>query len=407
MILIDATGEFRSLGSSAVHVALGSCDNEPSARLVSIPHQHLRESDRNAFIAPSGGSQLPKLRAAVRSLRLAAVLEGHEPSYIEAKGLAGHTADQGLITKAGQDRLSLDLATRHFMRQVENPYGQFDIRALPAQIMAECVWPSDKSVPGRFGGIDQNAQGYVSSMISRIDDLLQTKEIMDVISGDPTIPSLLTEISSWLKRGDPGILRVSLRNLTFSHGLREILVNVVGHSLLTMARRGDFHDNPVVVGLDEAHQFFDATVGDEVTTHLDAFDLIAKEGRKYGLTVCLATQRPGDLPPAVLSQVGMLIVHRLADGKDRQRVEQAAAELDMSAMKLLPGLVPGEAVFMGVDFPVPVSVKVRPPRYKPESDGPRYSTGWTISNVEPTGASQLNSSDSGEGDEASTAGEAA
>lgn len=45
----------------------------------------------------------------------------------------------------------------------------------------------------------------------------------------------------------------------------------------------------------------------------------------------------------------------------RQRVEQAAAELDHSATRLLPGLVPGEAILMGVDFPVPVSVRITPP----------------------------------------------
>lgn len=47
-------------------------------------------------------------------------------------------------------------------------------------------------------------------------------------------------------------------------------------------------------------------------------------------------------------------------------------------MRLLPGLVPGEAIFMGVDFPVPVSVRVRRPKHPPESDGPQYATGWRI-----------------------------
>lgn len=110
---------------------------------------------------------------------------------------------------------------------------------------------------------------------------------------------------------------------------------------------------------------------------MNAFDSIAKEGRKYGLTVCLATQRPGDLPAGVLSQVGMTVVHRLADGRDRQQVEQAAAELDHSATRLLPGLVPGEAILMGVDFPVPVSVHVSRPLAPPASEGPRYENWGT------------------------------
>ena len=63
--------------------------------------------------------------------------------------------------------------------------------------------------------------------------------------------------------------------------------------LLDEARKGAFRCRPTVVVLDEAHQFLGKSVGDDGNTFaLDAFDLIAKEGRKYGLTLCLATQRP-------------------------------------------------------------------------------------------------------------------
>ncbi|OPX24710.1 MAG: hypothetical protein B1H05_04720 [Candidatus Cloacimonas sp. 4484_140] len=44
--------------------------------------------------------------------------------------------------------------------------------------------------------------------------------------------------------------------------------------------------------------------------------MIAKEGRKYGLNVCIATQRPRDIPEDVLSQIGTLIVHRLINDKE-------------------------------------------------------------------------------------------
>ncbi|WP_164207056.1 ATP-binding protein [[Micrococcus luteus] ATCC 49442] len=374
MILIDATGEFRSLGAIARHLVLGSTDGEPDANLVSVPHWHMRETDRNAFISPSSGSQLPKLRSAIRSLRLRHLLDSESNAAARTE-LSHHLQSEGLFTKANQDRRAYDKAQRYFAKSIESPYSQFSLRHLARQLLEECVWSTDQQKPNSFGRVDANSQGYASTLVSRIEDLVQTPEIMSVVE-DQSGASLLTEIKHWLATQEAGILRISLRNLTFSHNLREIIVNVLGHALLSMARRGDFRSNPVVVALDEAHQFFNVTVGDETTSHLDGFDLIAKEGRKYGLTVCLATQRPGDLPTAVLSQVGMLIVHRLADGRDRQRVEQAAAELDLSAMKLLPGLVPGEAIFMGVDFPVPVSVRVRKPKFPPESDGPQYSTGW-------------------------------
>jgi DNA helicase HerA-like ATPase len=196
---------------------------------------------------------------------------------------------------------------------------------------------------------------------------------MGVINPPTDVGNVIDEIQKWIRDPRAHLLRISLRNLTFANHLREIVVNILGQRLLGWARSGMFRVIPLVVAIDEAHQFFDVTVGDEfANTRLNAFDSIAKEGRKYGMTVCVVTQRPADLPVGVLSQVGMTIVHRLADGRDRQRVEQAAAELDHSATRLLPGLVPGEAILMGVDFPVPVSVRVQRPIMPPASDGPRY-----------------------------------
>jgi DNA helicase HerA-like ATPase len=208
-------------------------------------------------------------------------------------------------------------------------------------------------------------------------------EVMNVIDPDfGEAANVVTEIATWLKDETAPLLRISLRNLTFENHLREIVVNILGQLLLSAARRGKFQKKPLVVAIDEAHQFFDVTVGDEyATSHLNAFDSIAKEGRKYGLTTCVVTQRPSDLPAGVLSQVGMTIVHRLADGRDRQRIEQAAAEIDHSATRLLPGLVPGEAILMGVDFPVPVSVRIQRPVHPPASDGPDYAA-WQ-GNVSP------------------------
>ncbi|MFT8531899.1 helicase HerA domain-containing protein [Bifidobacterium aquikefiri] len=94
MILIDATGEFRTLGDRARHLAFGSTAGEPAGvQCVGIPHYMMRESDRNAFLNPSAGSQLPKLREAVRTLRLVqAVADDTSPDpahrvFASAQGL--------------------------------------------------------------------------------------------------------------------------------------------------------------------------------------------------------------------------------------------------------------------------------------------------------------------------------
>lgn len=364
MILIDATGEFHTLGDAATHVSISTSSGD-GAR--SLPHTDLDEADLNAFLKPSVGSQLPKLREAIRSLRLAHVVGDDHPLVDE----------QGCIPKAGRERRGFFDARNEHSEIVEKSGSPFDLRRLPHQIEHECVFSHDRNNDDRFGGAALNDLGYCTSLVTRIHDLLQTPDVFQLLEPDDGIPSILESIDEFLVRSEDRILRISLQNLPFVNFLREIAVNSMGRHLLALARAGLFKDAPLLVGLDEAQQFFGRTVGDDVvTTRLEHFESIAKEGRKYGLTVCMATQRPSDLPAGVLSQAGMLLVHRLGDGRDRKYVEDASSELDHSSTKLLPGLTPGEAIFVGVDFPVPVAVHVRPPVRKPESEGPRYASGW-------------------------------
>jgi DNA helicase HerA-like ATPase len=170
---------------------------------------------------------------------------------------------------------------------------------------------------------------------------------------------------------------VSLKFLSFTHNAREIVANAIGRHLLLRARENKFKTQPLLVFLDEAHQFLDKQLGDENTRYpLDAFDLIAKEGRKYGLTICIATQRPRDIPEGVLSQMGTLVVHRLINDRDREVVERASGEIDKSAAEFLPTLAPGQAVIIGVDFPIPLTVQIACPEAKPDSKGPDYQGYW-------------------------------
>jgi uncharacterized protein len=135
----------------------------------------------------------------------------------------------------------------------------------------------------------------------------------------------------------------------------------------------------VVVIVDEAHNFLGRQIGGEDSVaRLDAFELIAKEGRKYGLTICLATQRPRDITEGVLSQMGTLVVHRLTNERDREVVERACGEIDRSASSFLPNLKPGEVAIIGADFPIPLTIQIFPPEVQPKSDGPDYQKHWQL-----------------------------
>jgi hypothetical protein len=152
MLLIDATGEFHTLGSQSSHLAFGSIADEPAGtRLVGIPHYMMRESDRNAFLNPSTGTQLPKLRDAVRSLKLATAIGLDDDADPDHKALV---AADGTIGKAEVQMSRIGAASRKYTAAMEDVHAPFDIKLVAKQIQWECVWPTSRNAPDCFGGLD-------------------------------------------------------------------------------------------------------------------------------------------------------------------------------------------------------------------------------------------------------------
>lgn len=371
-ILFDATGEYADQNAGVTHVYLGGKKSAPEdpRRFVGFPYTDLTESDLFVLFRPSPGVQAPKLREALRSLKIAAL----RPDL---------ATPVGLIRKQKQPRAPFEGAVFTEALRLATPGTFFDIRLLSAQIQEECVYPNDFAPNTHcWGAVTPTEPSACVTLMSRIESDIASPSLACIFNTQD-LENLPTVIEQFLLDPSQRILRVNLEFLSFDHNARELVTNAVGRYLLNMARAGRFQQLPLVVLLDEAHQFLDKSLGDEFSrTDLEAFGLIAKEGRKYGLTCVLATQRPRDIPEDVLSQMGMFIVHRLINERDRVVVEKACGNLDAGAAAFLPTLGQGEAIIVGVDSPMPLPVQIRPPRVAPRSHGADYAHHWE-SNVPP------------------------
>lgn len=370
LILIDATGEYRDFtGDGVTHCHLG----EPIQKAVdslasSLPPTSFLESDFIALFEPAGRVQGPKLRAAIRSLRLA----GMRPALATDGHIRKHDQLKQPVTDA-----ELDAAVSSLL---DDPRQPFDVSRLVRQIEQECVWPNGGTArapdPTRWGGPDEGGFANCLSLFARINGVLTSPAFRCVFKVDDTLPGLTTSIDDFVA-GDDRLLRICLSGIAYEYHAREIIANVIGRHLLSIARVGTFQQRPTVIMVDEAHNFLGRHIGTEdYAAKLDAFELIAKEGRKYGLNICLASQRPRDITEGVLSQMGTLIVHRLTNDRDREVVERTCGEIDRAASAFLPNLRPGEAAIIGTDFPIPLTIQIHEPSTKPKSDGPQYQTHW-------------------------------
>jgi DNA helicase HerA-like ATPase len=370
-ILLDATGEYHSLRNRVSHVSLGGEDLPKSSTVNSFPYTSLEERDLFALFQPAGKVQGPRLREAIKSLKLARILsDSHE------------LVEVGQLPKANRPKKPFEDEYARHSETLDDPKANFDIGKLAKQIELECVWPSAWGAQrgvrdhSKWGDADEGNFSMCTTLVARIESDLSSPQFAPIFRSDATT-SLLETIENFLADDAVSILRVSLRNLAFDRNVREIIANGIGRNLLRLAREGRFHERPLLVCLDEAHQFLNKELGDEFSRYpLDAFDLVAKEGRKYSLSICLATQRPRDIPNSVIGQMGTLLVHRLTNDKDRDMVERAAGELDHSAAEFLPALAPGQALLLGVEFPIPLTIQVSPPDAEPDSRGPNFQKHW-------------------------------
>jgi len=361
LILIDPTSEYRELsGADVIHCHLGEpVEKATDSIACSLPPTSFVESDFVAMFEPSGKVQGPKMRAAIQSLRLA--------------GLEPVLAEHGLIVKVNSDKQPFCEAMNKHASEVNNPRQPFDVQLLPRQIVNECVHDYGDT---RWRGQNENEIGYCASLLTRINGIL-TSPVFEFVFQNTGLEAVTKRIDDFIT-GKGKLLRICLSGIAYEYNAREVIANVIGRYLLDKARSGSFLKQPTVVLVDEAHNFLGRRIGtDDYASKLDAFELIAREGRKYGMSICLATQRPRDITESVLSQMGTLIVHRLTNDQDREIVTRACGEIDRAASAFLPNLRPGEAAIIGTDFPIPLTIQIREPSSKPTSSGPSYQDHWS------------------------------
>jgi uncharacterized protein len=367
ILLLDPSGEFSTINNRHVkHLHLGELDIPAhQSKQVAVPYYHLTESDLMSIFKPAGQSQAPKLRAAMKSLKLAILSPG--------LGVDGN------IIKADKEKRFFQAEYSRHVKAIDNPLAIVDITKLPQQIENECVKPTRSAVEPLFwGSINQIELAHCYPLIIRISDIISSDELAPIFNPGK-LPSLLDEIEDFI--GDPQhrVLRVSLETLPFVYNAREIVSNAIGRQILILARGGKFKKNPVVMMIDEAHQFLNEEMeNNPEVANIDSLALIAREGRKYGLSLCLATQRPRDVPESILSQFGTYIIHRITNSSDLSIIESASGELDRSTLHMIPSLGPGKGLILGAAVPFPLLAQIDRPEQEPNSETPHFSDFWRL-----------------------------
>lgn len=137
-------------------------------------------------------------------------------------------------------------------------------------------------------------------------------------------------------------------------------------------------EHPILLVCEEAHHYVPADPKSGFEPTKNAVARIAKEGRKYGLSLAIVSQRPSEIDPTILSQCNTVVAFRITNPRDQDIVRGVMADSATGLLDFLPSLSTGEAIMTGEAFPVPQRVVLDP---LPEDQRPRsataaFSTRW-------------------------------
>ena len=144
------------------------------------------------------------------------------------------------------------------------------------------------------------------------------------------------------------------------------------------------HFPPILLACEEAHRYVPADERLGFAQTVRVITQIAKEGRKYGISLALITQRPSELSVAALSQCGTVFALRLASDADQQLVARTMPDVASEMLAALPSLPTRQAIVSGEGVKVPMRIRFDDlaPQRRPHSESAKFCKAWQTNVVD-------------------------
>lgn len=136
------------------------------------------------------------------------------------------------------------------------------------------------------------------------------------------------------------------------------------------------NDVPFLLVYEEAHKYAPKSDLVKYRSALQSIERIAKEGRKYGITLLLATQRPSEISETIFSQCSNFISMRLTNPNDQNFITRLLPDTLGNMTSKLPSLQSGEALLLGEAIIMPLFVKINRCNPEPSSNDIPYFELW-------------------------------
>lgn len=391
IVVFDINGEYEEALKPHVepHQFVKTVLGGPSATF-QIPYYALGRHGLSRLLLPSEKTQRPALAFALENLAYVKWFSNER-----AAGLAGSNAPDLFDDGRPGDATNAWKAIDSLRRGTAQPATQWPNMGALGCLVAE----SHALKQGRqLNTYERDAFHYsnVAPLVTRIRRCIEDPlfaSVVNVNGGQPVVSGALdwnAEGAALCDRvfGTQGavwkIHLVELRNV--AHDLMPLVLGSLLELLaFELFKRGQDQTYPTLLVLEEAHHYLRQFVdgGEEAGRNSLAYERLAKEGRKFGLSLWLSTQRPAEVSSTVLAQCGTWVVFRLASEQDLKAVASAGEWVDRQELSRIAGLPRQQSVVFGAGVTIPARVVAPTANPCPKSRDPDFSRWATATNPNP------------------------
>ena len=240
----------------------------------------------------------------------------------------------------------------------------------------------DKATNGPFNG-------EFNRFVSRLETKLADKRLRFLLrpvkpDGTPfktaSFEKIMKQFVGYLNRANVTI--VDLSGIPFE--VLSITVSLVSRLIFDFCfhysklrhEKGVLNDVPVMIVCEEAHNYIPQKDDAAYRSSRKSLERVAKEGRKYGLSLMVVSQRPSEVSETIFAQCSNFLALRLTNNADQNYVKRLFPDNSSGITDILPNLAPGECVVVGDAVLLPAVVQMPLPKPEPHSQSVRVHKEW-------------------------------
>jgi len=213
--------------------------------------------------------------------------------------------------------------------------------------------------------------------IRNILDKTRLEFLFDTKKGDGSpyetsdVKELMESLVGYSEKNKRNITIVELDGIPFE--VQSLAVSLISRIIfdlgyhLKKTGRSQTDEIPFLVVYEEAHKYAPNSQLARYQSVTKSIERIAKEGRKYGISLMVVSQRPSEISETIFSQCNSFIAMRLTNPSDQNYVRRLLPDSVVAITETLPNLEQREALILGESIKIPTIIKVDVIENKPDS----------------------------------------